>query len=253
MTPTLTTVTERVHLAQTPLVNWTVVTDDTGVMLIDAGFPGSRDDVVTSLAMLGHRPADVSAILLTHAHVDHLGTAIWFAATHRTTVLCHLDEVGHARRDYLEQAAPAAVLARAWRPRWLTWSLQVLALGGLERSGIPGVQALTPDIAAGLPGRPLAIPTPGHTRGHCSYVVDGVLVSGDALITGHPLAARRGPQLLPAMFNHSQSDCARSLEILAAAGTELLIPGHGALWRGPIREAAQHADQLRTGRGSPAR
>ena len=95
--------------------------------------------------------------------------------------------------------------------------------------------------AATLPGRPTALPTPGHTGGHCSYVVDRVLVAGDALITGHPLARRRGPQLLPSMFNHDDDACVRSLAALAAAGTDTLIPGHGDLWIGPISEAARQA------------
>ena len=73
--------------------------------------------------------------------------------------------------------------------------------GGLTHDGIPSTQALTEDVAAGLPGTPMAIPTPGHTGGHCSFVVDGVLVSGDALVTGHPLLSREGPQLLPGLFN----------------------------------------------------
>lgn len=56
MVPVLTAVTERVHLAQTPLVNWTLVSDNSGVVLIDAGFPGHRDDVLTSLKHLGFGP-----------------------------------------------------------------------------------------------------------------------------------------------------------------------------------------------------
>ncbi len=36
----LIAITDNVHLAQTDLVNWTLVADDSGVMLIDAGFPG---------------------------------------------------------------------------------------------------------------------------------------------------------------------------------------------------------------------
>jgi glyoxylase-like metal-dependent hydrolase (beta-lactamase superfamily II) len=50
-------------------------------MLIDAGYPGDRDDVLDSLRHLGYLPGDVRAILLTHAHIDHLASAIWFAKT----------------------------------------------------------------------------------------------------------------------------------------------------------------------------
>lgn len=241
MTPVLTAVSKRVHLAQTPLVNWTLVTDDSGVMLIDAGFPGSRAEVLASLDRLGFGPADLRAILLTHAHIDHLGTAIWFAATHGTPVYCHPGEVGHAKREYLQQVSPVALATQAWQPRWLKWSWEVARKGGLVRAGIPSTRALTDEIATTLPGRPVALPTPGHTGGHCSYIVDGVLIAGDALITGHPLARHRGPQLLPAMFNHSEADCVRSLTTLAAAGTEVLIPGHGDLWTGEIREAVRQA------------
>lgn len=241
MTPVLTAVTQHVHLAQTPLVNWTIVTGDSGVMLIDAGFPGSRDDVLTSLETLGFAADDVRAILLTHAHIDHLGSAIWFAREHRTPVYCHTAEVPHAKRDYLQQVSPVALAGQAWRPRWLTWSAQVALKGGLVRDGIPAARALSDDIAAGLPGRPVPLPTPGHTSGHCSYLVDGVLVTGDALVTGHPLLRRTGPQLLPSMFNHSDPDCRRSLAVLADAGTDTLIPGHGDVWIGPIGEAVHRA------------
>ena len=241
MSPVLTTVAEGVHLAQTPLVNWTLISDGADVMLIDAGFPGNRDDVLTSLTALGFGPADVRAILLTHAHIDHFGTAIWFAKTFGTPVYCHAREVGHAKRDYLEQASPAALMTQAWRPSWLRWSLRIATKGALVRAGIPTSRALTADIAATLPGQPVALPTPGHTSGHCSYVIGRVLVAGDALVTGHPLLPRSGPQLLPSLFNHSDADCVRSLSVLANAGTDIVIPGHGDVWIGPIGEAAHQA------------
>lgn len=241
MVPVLTAVTARVHMVQTPLVNWTLVTDDSGVLLIDAGYPGSRDEVLTSLNRLGFGPSDLRGILLTHAHIDHLGTAIWFAATHGTPVYCHAREVGHTKREYLEQVSPAALLTQAWRPHWLMWSVEAVRMGGLVRKGIPSARALTDQIAVTLPGRPVALPTPGHTGGHCSYIVDGVLIVGDALITGHPLARERGPQLLPSVFNHNDADCIRSLSTIAEADTDALIPGHGDLWIGPVREAARQA------------
>ena len=241
MAAALTVVTERIHVAQTPLVNWTLVTDDSGVMLIDAGFPGHRDDVLASLAELGFDAADVRAIQLTHAHIDHQGAAIWFAKTHNTPVYCHAGEVAHAKREYLDQVSPVALMRQAWRPHWLAWSAQVTVKGGLVRDGIAATRALTPEIAATLPGRPVALPTPGHTSGHCSYVVDRVLVAGDALVTGHPLLRHRGPQLLPSLFNHDEAACRASLSVLAEAGTEVLIPGHGDPWIGPAAEAAQRA------------
>ena len=68
-----------------------------------------------------------------------------------------------------------------------------------------------------------------------------MLVSGDALVTGHPVATRTGPQLLHKVFNHDQDGCVRSLAALAMLETEVLVPGHGQVWRGPIREASEMA------------
>ncbi|AGZ51928.1 MBL fold metallo-hydrolase [Mycobacterium kansasii] len=237
----LVQVTDKVQLAHGQAVNWVLVTDDTGVMLIDAGYPGDREEVLASLRLLGYQPGDVRAILLTHAHIDHLGTAIWFAREHHTPVYCHADEVGHAKREYLEQVSLLDIALRIWRPRWAVWAAHVARSGGLVRDGIPTAQPLTAEVAAQLPGHPMAVFTPGHTNGHCSYLVDGVLASGDALITGHPLLRRDGPQLLPAIFSYSQQNCIRSLSALALLETEILAPGHGELWRGPIRGATDEA------------
>ena len=66
-------------------------------------------------------------------------------------------------------------------------------------------------------------------------------VSGDALVTGHAVSRRKGPQLLPSVFNHDDERCRRSLDALALLDTDILLPGHGPLWRGPIREAVEEA------------
>src|SRR6201992_2489471 len=122
---TLFQVTENVHFARGSAVNWVLVTDDTGVMLIDAGYPGDREDVLESLRQVGYGAGDVHAILLTHAHVDHLGSAIWFANEHGTPVYCHAEEVGHAKREYLEQASVVDVALRIWQPRWAVWGVHL--------------------------------------------------------------------------------------------------------------------------------
>ena len=237
----VTAITDTVHFVQTDLVNWTLVTDGNGVLVIDAGYPRQRDAVIDSVRQLGFGVDGIRAFLLTHAHVDHFGSAIWFAKTLGTPVFCHSGEVGHAHREYLEQVSVSALAAKAWRPRYLKWTFHIARAGALTRAGIPTAQALTEQVAAALPGAPTAIPTPGHTGGHCSYVVDGVLVSGDALVTGHPTSKLAGPQLLPGLFNHDEPACARSLSALGLLDTDVLLPGHGPVWRGPVREAADRA------------
>jgi glyoxylase-like metal-dependent hydrolase (beta-lactamase superfamily II) len=241
MAAVVTAITDSVHLAQTDLVNWTLVTDGDGVMMVDSGFPGSHEDVTASVRQLGFDIDDVVAIVLTHAHIDHFGSAIGFAKSHGIPVYCHPNEVGHAKREYLEQVSPIDLARKIWRPQWLAWMARIVRVGALHNEGIPTVQALNSEVAATLPGNPMAIPTPGHTGGHCSFIVDGVLLSGDALVTGHPVCSHRGPQLLPSVFNHDQAGCERSLAALALLETDVLVPGHGPVWRGPIRDAVAAA------------
>ena len=241
MAAVLEAITDSVHFAYTDLVNWTLVTDGDGVILIDAGFPGSRDDVVASLRELGFGVDDLRAILLTHAHIDHFGSAIWFAKTHGTPVYCHAAEVGHSKREYLEQASPVDIAKHIWQPRYVTWSVAITRKGALTHDGIPSTQALTEDVAAGLPGAPMAIPTPGHTGGHCSFVVDGVLVSGDALVTGHPLLSRDGPAAAAGAVQSRPGRLCAQPGRPGLLDTEVLLPGHGPVWRGSIREASEKA------------
>ena len=227
--------------AKTDLVNWTVVTDGDGVLLIDAGFPGQRAEVLASLRQLGVDAADVHAILLTHAHIDHFGTAIWFAAEHGTPVYCHADEVGHAKRKYLEQASPVDVAMHAWQPRWLLWSAGDRPQGRLRARRHPDRTGA--DRGSGR-DTARAADRDSHARSHRW----ALLVSGGRRADqrrragdGAPGRAAHGPQLLPRVFNHNEADCVRSLAALALLETDVLIPGHGEVWRGPIRDAVQQA------------
>jgi glyoxylase-like metal-dependent hydrolase (beta-lactamase superfamily II) len=68
-----------------------------------------------------------------------------------------------------------------------------------------------------------------------------VLISGDALVSGHPTARIRGPQLLPGMFHHERARALASLDVLEDLDADVLLPGHGPVHRGPLRQAAQRA------------
>jgi glyoxylase-like metal-dependent hydrolase (beta-lactamase superfamily II) len=68
-----------------------------------------------------------------------------------------------------------------------------------------------------------------------------VVISGDALVSGHATSRTTGPQLLPGMFHHDGARTAASLDVLAGLDGDVLLPGHGPVHRGPVKEAARRA------------
>ena len=51
------------------------------------------------------------------------------------------------------------------------------------------------------------------------------------------------------MFNHDDAACLRSLDVLAASEAEVLLPGHGEMWTGPVTEAVRQARSYSASRG----
>ena len=223
--------------------NWVILTDGDAVTLVDTGYPGDRRALLDSLAAVGSSPEAVAAVLITHAHNDHLGSAEYLRATHGTPVLLHEAEVPHARRDYLQQVSVGTVLRNAWRPGVLPWMRHVLRTGGTEQHPVTAPAAFPADGALDLPGRPVPVHTPGHTDGHCVYHLPdaGVVISGDALVSGHAISRTEGPQLLPDLFHHDRAGAVASLDVIAGLEGEVLLPGHGPVHRGPVKDAADLA------------
>jgi glyoxylase-like metal-dependent hydrolase (beta-lactamase superfamily II) len=233
----VTQIADGVHIASTGLVNWGLVEEGDQVTLIDAGYPGDASRVRASLAKIGRQLEDVAGVLITHAHVDHIGGLPWCGL--EAPVYTGQAEVPHARREYLQQASEMDVLVRAWNPRVLLWSLRILALGATRDATVPDIKACRIGKKLDLPGRPVAVATPGHTSGHTAYHFKqaGVVATGDALITGHPISGRRGPQPLPDFFSHDAEQANASLDAIAALDADTILPGHGPAWTGPWAEA----------------
>ncbi|MFE9181279.1 MBL fold metallo-hydrolase [Streptomyces sp. NPDC007126] len=223
--------------------NWVILTDGDAVTVVDTGYPGDRRALLDSLAAVGSSPEAVAAVLITHAHNDHLGSAEYLRATHGTPILLHEAEVPHARRDYLQQVSVGTVLRNAWRPGVLPWMRHVLRTGGTEQHPVTAPAAFPADGALDLPGRPVPVHTPGHTDGHCVYHLPdaGVVISGDALVSGHAISRIEGPQLLPDLFHHDRTRAIASLDVVAGLEGDLLLPGHGPLHQGPVKDAADLA------------
>ncbi|WP_370380788.1 MBL fold metallo-hydrolase [Catenulispora sp. GAS73] len=234
-------VEDGVHAVFGSDVAWVVVKDGDSATLIDTGYPGDRANLLASLELLKVAPEALSAVLITHAHNDHLGSAQWLRATYGVPVLMHAEEVPHARRDFLDQVSVGKVAANAWRPGVVPWALRAVRNGGTADAAVAEPQAFPAPGALDLPGSPVPLHIPGHTAGHCAYLLPagGIVVGGDAIGTGHPTSRVKGPQLLPAMFHKDRDSALAGLSVLEDTDAEVLVPGHGPVYRGSVRDAVK--------------
>ncbi|MFH0521504.1 MBL fold metallo-hydrolase [Streptomyces sp. M41] len=223
--------------------NWVILSEGDAVTLIDTGYPGDRARLLASLQEVGSAPEAVTAVLITHAHTDHLGNAEHLRATYGTPIYLHPAEVPHARREFLHQVSIGTVLRNGWRPGVLPWAIHALRSGGTAHVPVSSPEPFPPAVPLDLPGRPVPVHTPGHTDGHCSYHLPeaGVLIAGDALVSGHPTSRLKGPQLLPDMFHRERARAVASLAALEVLDADVLLPGHGPVHRGALGEAALQA------------
>lgn len=237
MTVIVTEVAPGIYLGHGTEVNWYLLTDGTDVTLVDSGYPGDVHRVIESIEAIGRRPGDVRAVLLTHAHVDHMGAANHLHDTYGTPVHTDEREAAHARREHLEQAGALDVVRNLWRPGVLPWVSRVSRVGATKDVRIPSATAFPRAGALDLPGGPVPIPTRGHTTGHTVYHLPaaGAVLTGDELVTGHALLRGSGPQRLPAFFHHG--DQTEALDTISRIDADLILPGHGE----PLRQSAADA------------
>ncbi|MGW4534420.1 MBL fold metallo-hydrolase [Nocardia sp. NPDC004340] len=228
-------VSDSVYVVAGTNVNWALVSDDRGVTVVDAGYPADTAAVLSSVSQIGHQLGDIAAVLVTHAHLDHIGAIPALVERAGVPVYTGAEEVRHAKREYLQQITPLQMAGQLGNRRGAVWVAQTLrACVGHIGMSVPTAVAADAETLAALPGGFIAVPTPGHTNGHTAYYMpsEGVLFSGDALVTGHPIARGTGLQLLPGVFNHDEPGTLASARSLADLGAEVLVPGHGL----PIRE-----------------
>ena len=232
-----------VFVVELPIVNAYLVGEpgagDRNWTLVDAGLPGTGGLIARAAARRFGAAARPSAIVLTHAHVDHVGALEALVNRWGAPVYAHPHEL-----PYLEGRSkyppPDPGVGGGLMP--------VLALA-FPRSGPDLRGRVWPLPADGtIPGMDgwRWLHTPGHTPGHVSLFreSDRTLIAGDAVVTTRQesvYAAVAKPVEMhgpPTYFTPDFASARESARELASLEPEFLVTGHGRPMRGPaMREA----------------
>lgn len=226
---------DRTWFARSKLANWALVRTAEGVVLIDAGYAEQADDVLESVRLVAtadgaELPSAPVAILVTHAHTDHIGAIPAILQRYPgTLVLARDNEAAAVRGPEREQITIARMGLNLLRPRFVSWLRAGVGAGGLRETVVPNARAFTTDELATFGVRAHA--TPGHTVGSTTYEIlgDDILVTGDAFITDHPTYPRPRAGAIDAHFS---ADDALARQTAAAISRSMtILPGHGPALR----------------------
>lgn len=238
-----TDVVPGVHLLQYANVNCYLIEDGDALTLVDAGLPGAWTELGHAVRHLGRAPEDIQALVLTHAHFDHIGLARRLVKYLELPVYAHPAEWELAAHPYQYAHENPRALYPLRHPRAIPFLASMVAAGAAWVRGVEGLSSMEPGAILPVPGKPRVVATYGHTFGHCALHLPerDVVLSGDALVTLDPYTGRTGPRIIAGAATADSTMALASLDAIAETAATHLLPGHGAPWHGGAKLAVRRA------------
>ncbi len=181
------------------------------MLIIDTGMPGNGQKIVNYIKALGKNPAKIDCVVLTHADIDHIGSAAELKKLSGASIAIHAGEAATLAGKEGFRPAPGllGVLLKIITP-FLRFQKVVPDVIFQDDSEIKGIKV---------------IHTPGHTAGSiCLYLSPKVILVGDALRSD-----QEGKIKPPARrFSLDTTRAKASIRIISELQFDILLPGHGA-------------------------
>lgn len=214
----------RVPIAPLHMINAYLIVCEGGVVIVDTGLPGSENRFLKALAEQGKRASDVTLIIVTHAHVDHAGSAAALKRLTGAPLLAHRADLPHYRQERAMSYCPTGPFGRLFKATGLIQAPYEAFEPDIVMDGSDDLSLKTFGVAGS------ARYTPGHTAGSISVLLDdrNVLVS-DLISSGILLGGivrLKSPKRPP--FEDDPHLVADQLERLVQEGAKHFHVGHGA-------------------------
>jgi glyoxylase-like metal-dependent hydrolase (beta-lactamase superfamily II) len=235
-------VADGIHRIEDAHTNWYLVTEGQRLTVVDTGLPRSWSSLHDALRSLGRRPSDIDAVVLTHAHFDHMGFARRAQQELGVAIWAHPNEVSVAAHPWRYEHERSR-LPYFRHPEFVKIFSEMSAMGALFVRGTDAIKPYQPGEVLDVPGRPQVIFTPGHTHGHCSllFAQRGALIVGDAFVMLDPYTGRAGPCIVAGAATADSDGALNSLDSLAGIDAQIALTGHGPPWREGMQLAVERA------------
>lgn len=186
-------------------------------VLIDAGAGRGSEIIWNHIQQLSINPQDLSTLILTHGHVDHMGGAAFFQGHTGCRIVAHeLD------RRAIESGDPVRTGAS-----WYSLTLPPLTVDRV-------LTAPAEEIPLGGGEKIICLHTPGHTPGSISPYLDR---DGQRILFGQDI---HGPFLKE--FGADLDDWRASMQRLLELRADFLCEGHFGIYRSQaeVRQYIEH-------------